>query len=106
MSVHTPPRLKLGPMREQYQQREAVYSVDQQVEHFEGSRIGPMHVLVQHDAGLLARSRFSEVDQAAQRLVLMLLRGHGERAVALFAGNRQDRGNEANVGKRAFVMGD
>ena len=92
-------------MGEHDQQRDGSHPVDQQVEHFERGGIGPVHVLEQHHAGLLARGRFGEIDQRAQRLVLVLLRGHGERPVALLAGDGQHRGDEAHIARAAGRSG-
>ena len=46
------------------------------------------------------------IDQGPQRLVLVLLRRHRQGAVALLAGDRQDRSDEADVGQRPAVVGD
>ena len=63
----------------------------------EGGRIGPVDVLEQLHRRLPAGDRLRRVDQRAQRLVLEFLRCHRDRAVALLAGDREHRGEEAQV---------
>ena len=55
---------------------------------------------------MLAGGSFGDVDQGPKRLVLVLLRRHRQRAVALPAGNGQDRGDEPDIGQRPAVVGD
>ena len=46
------------------------------------------------------------IDQGPQRLVLVLLRRHRQGAVALLAGDGQDRSDEPDVGQRPAVVRD
>src|SRR4051794_20120693 len=66
--------------------------------------ISPVRILEQQHAGLPASGRFGDIDQGPQRLVLLPLRRHGQRAVALLARDGQDRGDEPDVGQRAAIL--
>ena len=83
MSLLGPARLKLRPVGEHDQQRNGSHPVDQQIQHLQRGRVGPVRILEQHHAGLPAGGRFGDVDQGPQRLVLVLLRRHRQGAVAL-----------------------
>ena len=106
MSLLGPARLELGPMREHDEQRDGPDPIDQQIEHFQCGGIGPVRILEQHHTGLPARGRFGQIDQRPERLVLVLLRGHGQSPVARLAGDGQDRGDEAHIAQRPAVVGD
>src|SRR4051812_2611782 len=56
--------------------------------------------------GCLPGSRFGDIDQGPQRLVLVLLRRHRHGAVACLTGDRQDGGDEADIGQWSAVLRD
>ena len=98
MALPGPARLKLRPVGEHDQQRNGFHPVDQQIQHLQRGGVGPVRILEQHHAGLLPGGRFGEIDQGPQRLVLVLLRRHRQGAVALLAGDGQDR--QRRTGRR------
>ena len=106
MSLLGPARLKLRPVGEHDQQRNGSHPVDQQIQHLQRGGVGPVRVLEQQHAGLLAGGRFGDIDQGPQRLVLVLLRRHRQGAVAVLAGDGQDRRDEPDVGQRPAVVRD
>jgi hypothetical protein len=63
MSLLRPARLKLRPVGEHDQQRHGSHPVDQQIQHLQRGRVGPMRILKQHHARLLPGGRFHEIDQ-------------------------------------------
>ena len=65
-----------------------------------------MQVFVEHHARRLARRRFGDLDEHAQRFALVLLRRHRQLAVARVARDRQDRRDETHIGERAAVVAD
>jgi hypothetical protein len=106
MSLVGPARLKLRPVGEHHQQRNRSYPVDQQIQHFQRGRVGPMRILKQHHAWLLPGGRFHEINPGPQRFVFVLLRRHRQHAIACPAGDGQDRSDEADVGQRPAVVRD
>ena len=106
VAVPPPDRHELGPVRQHDQERDRAHPVDQQVEHLDRRRVGPVQVFEQHHARLAAGRGLGDVNQRAQRLALVALRRHRQRAVARLGVDREHRGDVAHVGERPAVLAD